>query len=550
VETLLGARYRLSRRIATGGMGEVWTATDTLLGRSVAVKLLRPELAGDEASAKRFRAEAQATASLNHPNIATIYDYGEVPDGRGGRSAYLVMELVDGEPLSALIRGEGALVVARSLHIVAQAAAALHAAHRRGIVHRDVKPANLLVGADDNCKVTDFGIARAMDAAALTEVGSILGTVQYMAPEQLSGHKATPSSDIYALGVVLYECVAGHRPFPDGTAMSMALAHVHRPVPPLPPSVPAPVRRLVTQMLEKDPTNRPATAGAVAVTIRSLAAKTKKARPVAPPSNPPRAPVADPALTQFRTEPLDPIVHAPPGDATEHLTMTVAAPAGVALRRRRRGRTLAIGLIAIALMATGSALWITARPAPVTVPRLQGLPVRTATDRLAGLGLHTRARSTDAVVPAGQVIGQHPRAGTHLSDGNTVTLTVASGYVDVGPSRFDGQSYSQAAAGLIALGLSASPKNVTTAAATAGTVIAVTPSGRLRLASTVTVELAAAPVPPTTIPPTTVPKGHKHGTPKIGPLGAGGAPGANAAAGDAPVSPPSGPQPGAGSGDN
>ena len=210
-EYLLAGRYRLTDRIATGGMGEVWRAEDNLLNRNVAVKLLPTGRAGDEAFLARFRAEARYAASLSHPGIARVYDYGESSEFGG---AYLVMELVEGDPLSAILANAGRLSPDVTLDIVSQSARALEAAHEAGIVHRDIKPGNLLVTADGTTKITDFGIATAVAAAQashLTETGMVMGTAMYVSPEQATGSPVTAASDIYSLGVVAYECLAGRR---------------------------------------------------------------------------------------------------------------------------------------------------------------------------------------------------------------------------------------------------------------------------------------------------------------------------------------------------
>lgn len=269
----LGGRYRLQDRIAFGGMGEVWRALDEVLGRKVAVKILRPELAYDDNFRRRFRAEARTAGALSHPGIAAVYDYGEGPvvpadsDVRGGPNtpgqgaltdddvAYLVMELVPGEPLSTML-SRGALGVDATLDIVAQSARALHAAHERGVVHRDVKPANLLVTPDGTLKVTDFGIARPRDHEPLTMTGQVMGTAHYLAPELARGREATPLSDVYALGVVMYECLAGRRPFEGDNQVAVATAHLAEPPPPLPDTLPQDVRELVDLAMEKDPDNR------------------------------------------------------------------------------------------------------------------------------------------------------------------------------------------------------------------------------------------------------------------------------------------------------
>jgi eukaryotic-like serine/threonine-protein kinase len=276
---LLGGRYRLSGRIAVGGMGEVWRGTDELLDRPVAVKLLSAAHANDEAFRARFRAEARYAASLSHPGIAHVFDYGETSDDEAGPSdlpsggAYLVMELVPGEPLSALITRQERLSQAATLGIVSQAADALAAAHEAGIVHRDIKPGNLLVTADGTTKITDFGIARALwasQASHLTQTGMVMGTASYVSPEQASGGAITSASDLYSLGVVAYECLTGSPPFSAETPVAIAVAHMHRPVPPLPPDVPAPVADLVLAMLAKDPEDRPESARWVANRARQL----------------------------------------------------------------------------------------------------------------------------------------------------------------------------------------------------------------------------------------------------------------------------------------
>jgi eukaryotic-like serine/threonine-protein kinase len=265
-EYLVGGRYRLTGRIAVGGMGEVWRGTDELLDRPVAVKLLSAAHAGDEEFRARFRAEARYAASLSHPGIAQVFDYGETSDLPSGGS-YLVMELVPGEPLSAVIARNGRLSASATLGIIGQAADALDAAHRAGIVHRDIKPGNLLVTTDGTTKITDFGIARALwtpQEAHLTQTGIVMGTAIYVSPEQAAGGLITSASDIYSLGVVAYECLTGWPPFTADTPIAIAIAHMQRPVPPLPADVPEPVADLVLAMLAKQPADRPESARWVA----------------------------------------------------------------------------------------------------------------------------------------------------------------------------------------------------------------------------------------------------------------------------------------------
>lgn len=236
-------------------MGEVWKAQDLVLGRIVAIKILKDEYTGDPGFRARFRAEAKHTALLNHVGIANVFDYGE-EDG----SAYLVMELVPGEPLSAMIEREHVLSADWTLSMIAQTARALAVAHAQGLVHRDVKPGNLLITPEGRVKITDFGIARLADQVPLTQTGQVMGTAQYLAPEQATGQIATGSSDIYSLGVIGYECITGHRPFSGESQIAIALAQVNDAPPPLPDTLPTPVRALLMSMLAKDPANRPANA--------------------------------------------------------------------------------------------------------------------------------------------------------------------------------------------------------------------------------------------------------------------------------------------------
>ncbi len=263
-------RYRLESRIATGGMGVVWRATDTVLAREVAVKILKPEYADDPSFRSRFESEARHAAALHHPGVASVFDFGEFPadDGSGRPRPYLVMELVPGQPLSALLRGGEPMPPETATDLCAQAADALAAAHRLGIVHRDIKPANLLVTPDRRVKITDFGIARAADAAGITQTGQVVGTPAYISPEQAEGKPSTAASDVYALGVVLYECLGGARPFQGDCPIATALAHLRDEPPPLPDSVPEHLRDIVAVALSKNPADRFESMDAFAAALR------------------------------------------------------------------------------------------------------------------------------------------------------------------------------------------------------------------------------------------------------------------------------------------
>ncbi len=260
-----GGRYELDSRIAIGGMGEVWEATDHVIGRTVAIKILKDEYMGDPGFLERFRAEARHAALVNHEGIASVFDYGE-EDG----SAFLVMELVPGEALSTILERDGSLSTDKTLDIVAQTAAALQAAHAAGLVHRDIKPGNLLITPDGRVKITDFGIARIADQVPLTATGQVMGTVQYLSPEQASGHPASPATDTYSLGIVAYECLAGKRPFTGESQVAIAMAQINEQPAPLPPTVAPPVQNLVMAMIAKKPDDRPASSAAVSRAATAL----------------------------------------------------------------------------------------------------------------------------------------------------------------------------------------------------------------------------------------------------------------------------------------
>ncbi|WP_401000485.1 serine/threonine-protein kinase [Agromyces sp. GXQ0307] len=260
-----GGRYELQSRIAIGGMGEVWQATDLVIGRQVALKILKDEYLGDPGFLERFRAEARHAALVNHEGIANVFDYGE-EEG----SAYLVMELVPGEALSTILEREHVLSTDKVLDIVAQTAAALQAAHAAGLVHRDIKPGNLLITPDGRVKITDFGIARIADQVPLTATGQVMGTVQYLSPEQASGHPASPTTDIYSLGIVAYECLAGRRPFTGESQVAIAMAQINETPPDLPVTVSEPVRNLVYSCIAKNPADRPQTAAHLARAATAL----------------------------------------------------------------------------------------------------------------------------------------------------------------------------------------------------------------------------------------------------------------------------------------
>jgi serine/threonine-protein kinase len=270
---VLNDRYRLLERLAIGGMGEVWRASDALSGRLVAVKLLRLELGSDMRARGRFESEARFAAELRHPGIARAFDYGE----QAGRT-FLVMELVPGEPLDEILARDGGLPLEAVLDLIVQAARALVVAHAAGIVHRDVKPANLMVAPDGTLKITDFGIARRLAAASQTQTGMVMGTAHYISPEQAQGLELSPAADLYSLGAVAYECLTGAPPFDGPTAVEVALKHVRDAPAELPGRVPEAARELVMEMLAKEPRDRPADADTVAARALGIRASLSTGR--------------------------------------------------------------------------------------------------------------------------------------------------------------------------------------------------------------------------------------------------------------------------------
>jgi serine/threonine protein kinase len=510
-----GGRYQLVERIAGGAMGDVWRAIDTLLGRQIAIKLLKSNLGADDSFLERFRHEAMSAASLSHPAIATVYDYGEEQGNGGQPIAYIVMELVDGESLNFTLRRKGPLSPREALGIIGQTAQGLQAAHELGIVHRDIKPANLLIRPDGMVKITDFGIARASDDPALTQTGVMLGTVQYMSPEQLRGHPATPASDIYALGVVAFVCITGHTPFPGEESMAVALAHIHDIVPPLPPNVPADLSALVRQMLEKSPALRPISAQQVAERVRALTFF-ESSRATTPTALPAVAhPTGKMTATSVRLV-SDPTLPVP---LDEQLTLSSTAimsnpSEGPAFARRhparRMGLLITLALVAALVLVLLVVLLPSVDPPDIRVPNLLGAQSNVAIANLERAGLHVHRRSVDGTQPAGLVESQRPTAGKHVAEGSRVDLRISSGFVALNASRFGGELYAQAAPELSAMGLIPTEMNVISPK-TVGTVLSIAPVGRVKLGTTVSVSVATRASPSPGPPAVKGGSGHGHG---------------------------------------
>jgi hypothetical protein len=346
-------------------MGEVWRARDDRLERDVAVKLLHPAHADDEAFRTRFKAEARSAGALSCDRVVDVYDWGEQVDADGRWVCFIVMALVDGETLASVIARDGVLDAQRTARLVADTATGLAAAHRVGLVHRDVKPANLLVTADDRIKVADFGIARAKDSVALTATGTLIGTATYLSPEQVRGNSATAASDIYSLGVVAYQCVTGQPPFRADGDIATALARLDAPAPLLPASVPTQLEALITAMLDPEPGRRPS-----AVAVAKLA----------------RRAAAEPAVTAAPIRSEAKTLELAVGDATVVLAADQpVAPLGARTRPSRRLAVVA-GLAAVLLAAIVVPLLLFGGPSPGGTPtplpkptHLQVTPTVTAT---------------------------------------------------------------------------------------------------------------------------------------------------------------------------
>jgi eukaryotic-like serine/threonine-protein kinase len=446
---VLGRRYALEEKIGAGGYSEVWRGTDVVLARPVAIKLLHLGQVQRAEALARFRAEAQHAGALSHENIARVYDYGEADPPQ---PPFLVMEFIDGPSLAAAL-ASGPLDPARTMDIVAQAASGLHAAHQAGLVHRDIKPGNLLLAPGGIVKITDFGIAHAAGAAPMTVTGQLVGTPGFLAPERAMGAGATAASDLYSLGIVAYECLVGAPPF-TGLALAVALAHHERPLPPLPGQVPAEVAALVLELTAKDPAARPHSAGEVAARAGALADRLSTGA-----SQPAGAPAGDGAVTvagqtvRYPAVAAEPVTELP----TRHLTDTsalwpVRAEAGAGAPWWRRARPVALAAAA-ALLVVVAALLIgrviepghaphagidpsatpsgPARPGStgatmvhVRLGALIGQPVGAAAHllRQQGLAVRIRWRHSDGQAP-GTVLSVRPAGPRPV--GSLVTLTAA-----------------------------------------------------------------------------------------------------------------------------
>jgi serine/threonine-protein kinase len=455
-------------------MGEVWEATDHVIGRTVAIKILKDEYMGDPGFLERFRAEARHAALVNHEGIASVFDYGE-EDG----SAFLVMELVPGEALSTILEREGSLSTDKTLDIVAQTASALQAAHAAGLVHRDIKPGNLLITPDGRVKITDFGIARIADQVPLTATGQVMGTVQYLSPEQASGHPASPATDIYSLGIVAYESLAGKRPFTGESQVAIAMAQINETPPALPPTVAVPVQNLVMAMIAKKPDERPASAAAVARAASALRRGDLAAAAAAVPAITGAA--SSDELTQLLT----------PASDTSAATRLMPAPAVVGVaddplldepekKKRSPWTWPLIALIALLLLLLGVTLW----------------------------NFFANQQPDDE--PTAPVSSSAPSSSAPTPSRTTPTPAPSAERVDVDSLGLVGQTCDQARTTLSDAGLVANcqPGNAASSQDQVGIVYAVNPTGRVEEGAEITVttygELTPMPTPANPSLPATV----------------------------------------------
>ena len=432
---VLGGRYELGPQLGRGGMAEVHEALDRRLNRTVAVKMLRTDLARDASFQARFRREAQSAASLNAPTIVAVYDTGEdMLDG--ARVPYIVMEYVSGQTLREMLRSGQRLTVQRSLEITDQTLQALDYSHRNGIVHRDIKPANIMVTRSGQVKVMDFGIARAVadSGATLTQTSNVLGTAQYLSPEQARGETVDARSDVYSAGCLLYELVTGQPPFSGESPVAVAYQHV-REAAPVPstvnPDVPTEVDAVVMKSMAKNPDNRYQTAAE----MRADVDRAMHGIPVAAP----------PVMADLPTQTM-------PGLDTTAAIATTGSPT-----RRRAGWYIALTLAVVAVLGLlGAAAWALfgADQNKVVVPDVRGQSVEQARATLQAKGLELGVQTPQpSEEPKNTVIAQNPPADTEVTAGQVVDITFSSGPEQVPVPPVVGLSQSDAIAAIQAVGL-------------------------------------------------------------------------------------------------
>jgi eukaryotic-like serine/threonine-protein kinase len=452
-ETVVDGRYRVLHRVGSGGMAEVYCAQDLQLGRKVALKVLYRRFAEDREFVERFRREASSAAGLQHQHVVSVYDRGEY-DG----TYYIAMEYLDGRSLKTIIREEAPLAPDRAIDLTIQVLRAARFAHRRGIIHRDFKPQNVIVDAEGRAKVTDFGIARA-GASDMTQTGSIMGTAQYLSPEQAQGHAVSAASDIYSIGIMLYEMLTGRVPFEGESAVTIALKQVNEP--PIPPSAyngavgPA-LEAAVLRSLEKHPSLRFQDADEFIAALedaRGSASTTELAPPAfVAPAGPPTMVEPPSEAYPYPAEPL------PPREQRD--------------RARWWWWVLALLLVAGAVVAGALLL---GGGQKVTVPTVVGADQASAEARLRQEGFKTDSTAKTSERPKGEVIGQDPAGGARAEKGSTVELTVSDGPAQVGVPQVAGLTLKSAQGRLERAGLKSSVREESSDTVEKGRVISATP---------------------------------------------------------------------------
>jgi serine/threonine-protein kinase len=490
-ETIIDERYRVLSRLGSGGMADVYLAEDQLLGRHVAIKVLHHQFAEDQEFVERFRREASSAAALSHPNIVGIFDRGQ-----WNGTYYIAMEYVAGRTLKAIVREEGPLEPTRAIDIVIQVLRAARSAHRRGVVHRDLKPHNVILDEEDRARVTDFGIARA-GASDMTLTGSIMGTAQYLSPEQAQGHAVTASSDLYSVGVILYELLTGVVPFEGETAVAIAFKQVSaepRPPSELNPMLPASLDVVVLRALAKDSSQRYADADEFITVLqheRQTLALYSPATPAAVAAGPPTMEVGGPPPAG--DHPTAAALLLPPAPAGGHQE-DGQRPAGDG-QRTRWPWIVAASLVAVAAVL---ALLLLHPASKVTVPNVTGQTEQAAGSILRRVGLTPiPSLRASASVATGSVIQQSPPAGSAVNKGSRVYIVISSGPASVALVNVEGQPVAQALARLRAAGFKPKTKTQASSTVASGHVINTEPAAgtEVEIGSSVTVFVSSGPAP-------------------------------------------------------